>query len=467
MFELLKRDASSRARLGRIQTPRGTIDTPVFMPVGTQGSVKALDPRELLETGTQIILGNTYHLFIRPGMEVIREAGGLHRFINWGLPMLTDSGGFQVFSLASIRKIKAHGVEFRSHLDGSLLFLGPKEAMQIQRELGSDIAMVFDDCPPHGAPAAEVRAAVERTIRWARECREQSRAEGQFVFGIVQGASDPKLREHCARELVKLDFDGYAIGGVSVGEPEPEMFQAIEITEPHLPPHNCSAEDAKAAVERTIRWAAECRNQPRAPGQFVFGIVQGGSDAALREHCARELVAMDFDGYSIGGVSVGEPEPEMMKAVEYAEPFLPADKPRYAMGLGTPAQMVELVARGVDMFDCVLPTRVARNGTAFTYKGTVSIKAGFNKADFKPIEEGCECYACKNFSRAYLRHLLNVNEILGLRMLSVHNSHMYMKVMADIRKHIADGTFQEFREEFEANYIPTAKVLAGRAQVKV
>src|SRR5579872_1208327 len=281
MFELLKTDPHSRARLGRLTTSRGVIDTPVFMPVGTQGSVKALDPRELLEMGTQIILGNTYHLHIRPGLEVINAAGGLHNFINWPHPILTDSGGFQVFSLAKIRKIKPHGVEFRSHLDGSLLFLGPKEAMQIQRELGSDIAMVFDDCPPHPSGPRELRGAVERTLRWAGECREQ----------------------------------------------------------------------------------------PRAPGQFVFGIVQGGNDASLREECAKELVAMDFDGYAIGGVSVGEPEPEMMAAVEFAEPFLPAGKPRYAMGLGTPAQMVELVARGVDLFDCVLPTRVARNGTAFTEIG--------------------------------------------------------------------------------------------------
>jgi queuine tRNA-ribosyltransferase len=226
--------------------------------------------------------------------------------------------------------------------------------------------------------------------------------------------------------------------------------------------HNCSAQDATDAVERTILWAKACREQPRAPGQFVFGIVQGGTNAQLRENCARELVALDFDGYAIGGVSVGEPEPEMMHAVELAEPFLPAEKPRYAMGLGTPAQMVELVARGVDMFDCVLPTRVARNGTAFTYKGTVSIKAGFNKADFRPIEEGCECFACRNFTRAYLRHLLNVDEILGLRMLSVHNSYIYMKLMGDIRRHLGQGTFAEFREMFARTYIPTQKVLAGR-----
>jgi len=375
MFELIKTDDSSRARLGRLTTAHGVIDTPVFMSVGTQGSVKALDPRELVEMGTQIILGNTYHLNIRPGMEIIRAAGGLHKFINWPKPILTDSGGFQVFSLATIRKIQAHGVEFRSHLDGSLLFLGPKEAMAIQAALGSDIAMVFDDCPPHTSTPRELRAAVERTMRWAGECREQPRAAGQLVFGIVQGSVDP----------------------------------------------------------------------------------------ALREHCAKALVAMKFDGYAIGGVSVGEPEPEMMRAVEITEPFLPANQPRYAMGLGTPAQLVELVARGVDMFDCVLPTRVARNGTAFTRKGSISIKAGAYKADFRPIDETCDCYACRNFTRAYLRHLLNVGEILGLRMLSVHNTRMFLKVMEEIRAAIGDGNFASYRKEFVANYVPTQKVLLARA----
>jgi len=375
MFELLKTDTSSKSRLGRLRTAHGVVDTPVFMSVGTQGSVKALDPRELREMGTQIILGNTYHLNIRPGMEIIRAAGGLHHFINWPGPILTDSGGFQVFSLATIRKIQAHGVEFRSHLDGSLLFLGPKEAMGIQRELGSDIAMVFDDCPPHTSTARELRAAVERTIRWAGECREQ----------------------------------------------------------------------------------------PRAPGQMVFGIAQGGTNAALREECARALVALKFDGYAIGGVSVGEPEPEMLRAIEMTEPFLPADQPRYAMGLGTPAQLVELVARGVDMFDCVLPTRVARNGTAFTRQGSISIKAGAYKADFRPIDESCDCFACRNFTRAYLRHLLNVGEILGLRMLSVHNTRMFLKVIWDIHAAILKGTFAEFRREFAANYVPTQKVLLARA----
>ncbi len=374
MFELLKTDAHTRARLGRLTTAHGVVDTPVFMPVGTQASVKALDPRELIEMGTQILLGNTYHLNIRPGLDIIRAAGGLHRFMNWDRPILTDSGGFQVFSLAKIRKIKPHGVEFRSHLDGSPLFLGPKEAMEIQRVLGSDIAMVFDECPPHDAPAKEQRLAVERTMRWARECREQ----------------------------------------------------------------------------------------PRSGGQLVFGIVQGGSNAALREECARALVAMNFDGYAIGGVSVGEPEPEMLKAIELTEPFLPANQARYAMGLGTPAQMIELIARGVDMFDCVLPTRVARTGTAFTRRGAYGLKGGSYKADFRPIEEGCDCFACRHFTRAYLRHLLNVNEILGLRMVSVHNSHLFLKIMADTRAHLAAGTFAEFYREFILNYTPSRKVLSAR-----
>jgi queuine tRNA-ribosyltransferase len=378
MFELLKTDTHTKARLGRLTTPHGVVETPIFMPVGTQASVKAIDPRELHEMGTQIILGNTYHLNIRPGMGIIRAAGGLHRFMNWEKPILTDSGGFQVFSLAKIRKIKAHGVEFRSHIDGSPLFLGPKEAMEIQRTLGSDIAMAFDECPPHDAPA-----------------REQ-----------------------------------------------------------------------KLAVERTIRWAGECREQPRAPGQLVFGIVQGGSNAALREECAKALVPMDFDGYAIGGVSVGEPEPEMFRAVELAEPFLPANKPRYAMGLGTPAQLVELIARGVDMFDCVLPTRVARNGTVFTRKGTYILKNAENKTDFRPLEDGCECFACRHFTRAYLRHLYNVQEILSIRMLSVHNSYLFLKLMTDVRAAIAAGTFADFHREFVAGYRPSQRVLLARAAAK-
>ena len=379
MYELLKTSPRSKARLGRLTTTRGVIDMPVFMPVGTQASVKALDLRELNEIGTEILLGNTYHLFLRPGMDIIRKAGGLHRFMNWDKPILTDSGGFQVYSLAKIRKVRDDGVEFQSHLSGETLFLGPRESMAIQRELGSDIAMLFDECPPHGASAADLEAAVKRTLDWAAICAEQPRAEGQLYFGIVQGANVPELRQRCAEELVAMDFDGYAIGGVSVGEPEPEMMHAVEITEPHLP----------------------------------------------------------------------------------------ADKARYAMGLGTPAQLIELVARGVDMFDCVLPTRVARNGTAYTTGGAINLRASHQKENFGPIEEGCDCLACTHHTRAYLRHLLKAGEILGLRMLSVHNSHFFLEVMRDIRRHLANGTFDDYREEFIANYQPTSKVIEGRANSKL
>ena len=379
MFELSKTSPRSKARLGRLTTKRGTIDTPVFMPVGTQASVKALDLRELNEIGSEILLGNTYHLFLRPGMDIIRKAGGLHTFMNWDKPILTDSGGFQVYSLAKIRSVRDDGVEFRSHLSGETLFLGPRESMAIQRELGSDIAMLFDECPPHGCSESELEAAVKRTLDWAAICAEQPRAEGQFYFGIVQGANSPELRRRCAEELV----------------------------------------------------------------------------------------AMDFDGYAVGGVSVGEPEPEMMHAVEISEPYLPENKARYAMGLGTPAQLVELVARGIDMFDCVLPTRVARNGTAYTSGGAINLRAGHQKENFGPIEEGCKCFACMHHTRAYLRHLLKAGEILGLRMLSVHNSHFYHEVMRQIRRHLAEGTFDDFREEFIARYQPTSKVLEGRANSKL
>ena len=379
MYQLLKTSPRSKARLGRLTTARGVIDTPVFMPVGTQASVKALDLRELNEIGTEILLGNTYHLFLRPGMDIIRQAGGLHRFMNWDKPILTDSGGFQVYSLAKIRKVREDGVEFQSHLSGETLFLGPKESMAIQRELGSDIAMLFDECPPHGASDSDLQAAVKRTLDWATICAGQPRAEGQLYFGIVQGANNPELRKRCAEELVAMDFDGYAIGGVSVGEPEPEMMHAVEITEPHLP----------------------------------------------------------------------------------------VEKARYAMGLGTPAQLIELVARGVDMFDCVLPTRVARNGTAYTSGGAINLRASHQKEDFGPIEEGCECFACTHHTRAYLRHLLKAGEILGLRMLSVHNSHFYMEIMRDIRRHLAEDTFDDYREDFIANYQPTSKVLEGRANSRL
>ena len=370
MFELLQTDSVTAARRGRLQTVHGTVETPIFMPVGTRATVKTLDGADLKALQSQIILGNTYHLNLRPGMGTIRAAGGLHAFMGWDLPILTDSGGFQVFSLAKMAKIQEDGVAFQSHIDGAPLFLGPREAMAIQRDLASDIAMVFDDCPPYPAEREQVQGAVERTKRWARECRDQPRAEGQLVFGIVQGGCYEDLREQSAREITAIDFDGYAIGGLSVGEPEPEMLRMAELT----------------------------------------------------------------------------------------APMLPADRPRYAMGLGTPVQLVELVARGVDMFDCVLPTRLARNGTAFTFGGAISLKGAAYREDFGPIEASCDCFTCQHHTRAYLRHLLNVDEILGLRLLTIHNLRCYLRLMEVVRGHLKAGTFGEFRAAFHANYRVTSRV---------
>ncbi|MFZ5805750.1 MAG: tRNA guanosine(34) transglycosylase Tgt [Verrucomicrobiota bacterium] len=368
MFELLKRDGG--ARLGRLETTHGVIETPCFMPVGTQGTVKCVDPDELKELEAQIILGNTYHLFIRPGIEVLKQVGGLHKFMSWDLPILTDSGGFQVFSLSKLRKLTAHGVHFQSHVDGKKLFLGPKEAIEIQRTLGSDIMMVLDECPPWPAEKKKVAEAVERTIKWAQECRQ---------------------------------------------------------------------------------WHAELP-EGVTKNQLLFAIVQGGEYEDLRRECAESLATMDFPGYAIGGVSVGEPEEEMFKAIEATEPYLPANKPRYAMGLGQPNQLVEMVARGIDMFDCVLPTRVARNGTAYTALGTINLKNAANTASLHPIEEGCSCYACKNFSRAYIRHLLKSEEILGLRLVTLHNLHFYLHLMRQMRRAISENHFATWSREFLANY---------------
>ena len=348
------------ARRGRIATAHGMVETPVFMPVGTQATVKTLEPRDLRELRAQIILSNTYHLLVRPGPEIIESAGGLHRFMGWDGPILTDSGGFQVFSLARLRKMTPDGVRFNSHVDGRQLFLGPVESMAMQRILGSDIAMCFDECPPYP----------------------------------------------------------------------------------------CERKKAEAAVERTLAWAAACREQPRASGQLVFGICQGGDDAELRLRCGRELSAMDLDGYAVGGVSVGEPEDVLVREIGYGVAGLPEDKPRYVMGLGDMWQLVEGVRRGVDMFDCVMPTRNARNGSAFRRSGPpLHIKAGEFKADFSPIEDDCRCYACRNFSRAYIRHLLNVGEILGVRLLTIHNIHCYMTFMDDMRTSIASGQFEDWAEE--------------------
>jgi queuine tRNA-ribosyltransferase len=380
MFALTATDRNTRARRGRLKTAHGVIETPAYMPVGTQGSVKAVSSRELIELEAQIVLGNTYHLFVRPGLEVIRKFGGLHRFMNWDRPILTDSGGYQIFSLAKLRKITEEGAHFQNHIDGSAAFISPEIAMEIQATLGSDIAMVLDECPPWPCEYDYAARSLEMTMRWAKRCKDV-------------------------------------------------------------------AADVSSAVQVDL-----ARETPAPTRQMVFGIVQGAIFEDLRRSSAQALAAMDFDGYAIGGVSVGEPEPEMMNAVEWSEPHLPENKPRYAMGLGTPPQMIELIARGVDMFDCVLPTRLARTAAAFTAGGTLNLKNAEFTFQTGPVEEGCTCEACRGYSRAYIRHLLKSEEILGLRLLSIHNLHFYLDLMKQARRAIEDGTFSDFRAQFVSGY---------------
>ena len=373
-LEVLASDRDSKARRGRLTTARGIIDTPAFMPVGTQGSVKGVSPRELRELDAQIILGNTYHLFVRPGLDVIKHFGGLHKFMNWDGPILTDSGGYQIFSLTKLRKITEDGVEFQNHIDGARAFISPEIAMEIQAALGSDIAMALDECVPYPCEYDYAAQSAEMTTRWAKRCKE-------------------------------------------------------------------------ANAQRSTLNA-----QRRTLTQLLFGIVQGGTFEDLRKQSAQAIVDLDFDGYAIGGVSVGEPEKEMMRAVESAEPFLPKDKPRYAMGLGTPPQLLEMIARGMDMFDCVLPTRLARNGTAFTDTGTLNLKNAEFALDKRPIEENCTCDACREFSRGYIRHLIKAEEILGLRLITLHNLHFYLNLMNRARIEIEGETFDQFRKAFVADY---------------
>lgn len=359
-YELIKQCPLTGARAGRLHTPHGSFETPMFMPVGTQGSVKTLSPEELHTMGAGVILGNTYHLFLRPGHEIIKKAGGLHRFMNWDGGILTDSGGFQVFSLGALRKISEEGVAFRSHHDGSKQFLSPEKSMEIQMALGSDIAMAFDECTPYPA-----------------------------------------------------DY-----------------------------------EYAGRSMRLTTRWAERCQAAHNREDQALFGIVQGGMYADLRKESAEQLVAMNFPGYAIGGLSVGEPKPLMYEMLEQTVPFLPQNKARYLMGVGTPDCLVEGVARGIDMFDCVFPTRVARNGTAITSQGRVIIRNAAYIDDFTPLDPECDCYTCSNYSRAYLRHLIRCDEIFGLRLMSLHNLHYLIKLMSQIREAILQETYPEFRKLF-------------------
>ena len=386
-FEILATDRHSKARQGRLPTAHGVIDTPAFMPVGTQGSVKGVSPRELRELKAQIVLGNTYHLFVRPGLDVIKHFGGLHKFMNWDGPILTDSGGYQIFSLAKLRKITEDGVEFQNHIDGARAFISPEIAMEIQAALGSDIAMALDECVPYPCEYDYAAQSAEMTTRWARRCKEWKQK---------------------------------------------------------------NAERLTSNIKR--RMAEPIKYQPSTTNSLLFGIVQGATFEDLRKQSAQAIVDLDFDGYSIGGVSVGEPQEEIMRAVESAEPFLPSDKPRYAMGLGTPPQLLEMIARGMDMFDCVLPTRLARNGTAFTSTGTLKLKNAEFAVDKGPIEQNCACYACTEFSRGYIRHLIKAEEILGLRLITLHNLHFYLDLMRLARNRIENGEFDRFRREFISNY---------------
>ena len=371
VFRIVESDAQSSARTGLLTTRHGEIETPIFMPVGTQGTVKGMTPIQLEDIGSQIILGNTYHLNLRPGSEVIRDFGGLHAFMGWDGPILTDSGGFQAFSLAQLSKISDDGISFRSHLDGSKVFLGPTEVMTIQANLGSDIAMVIDECQPWPCEKGDCLKAVERTSKWARSCR------------------------NAADELGMLES-----------------------------------------------------------GNLVFAIAQGSSYEDLRRQSALELTSMAFSGYAIGGVSVGEPEEEMLYQVGATAPYLPLDKPRYTMGLGTPPQMLKMIALGVDMFDCVLPSRVARNGAFFTRRGMKNIRNAQFSEDPNPLDSDLDNYTCRRFSRAYLRHLIMAKEILGCTLLTIHNLHFYLDLMREARSRIAQGDFlkwsQAWIEEYEA-----------------
>ena len=367
-YNLIKQEKNTKARLGTIKTNYGTVETPMFMPVGTKATVKGLSPEEVKETGAGIVLANTYHLWLRPGEDIVSKAGGLHKFMNYDGPILTDSGGFQVFSLAKNKKkdITEEGVYFKSHIDGKKLFLTPEKSIEIQNKLDSDIAMSFDECPPASADYEYLKNSVERTIRWAKRGKAVHSNKNQSLFGIVQGGAHPDLRKYSAIETVKLDFDGYSIGGVA---------------------------------------------------------------------------------------NDGESKEDMYKAIDYSVPYLPENKVRYLMGVGEPIDIIEGVIRGVDIFDCVLPTRIARHGQAFTRSGKINLNNAKYKEDFTPIEESCDCYACKHYTKAYIRHLLNTGEMLGGRLLSIHNIRFLIRLTEELREAIKEDRILEYKNEFLKKYI--------------
>ena len=364
-YELIHQDKNSGARHGIIHTPHGDIETPVFMPVGTQATVKSMTPEELKDDNAEIILGNTYHLYFRPGDELVKEAGGLHKFMNWDRPILTDSGGFQVFSLAKLRKIKEEGVEFKSELDGSKHFFSPESVMKIEENIGADIIMAFDECCPYPSSYEYTKDSMERTTRWAKRCK-----------------------------------------------------------------------DAHTNTEK----------------QALFGIVQGGFYKDLRDQSVKDLIELDFPGYAIGGISVGEPKEEFLDILRYTAPQLPENKPRYLMGVGSPDYLIEAALAGIDMCDCVLPTRIARHGTAMTSKGKVVVRNATYEHDYSPLDDECDCYTCKNYTRAYIRHLVKCDEILGMRLLSIHNIKFLTNLMNRVRIEIDNDNLTNFAQEFYKKY---------------
>lgn len=378
-FTLIAQDGKARA--GLIETDHGSVETPIFMPVGTQGSVKAIENRELEEVGAQIILGNTYHLYLRPGMEIIEQAGGLHRFIGWQKPMLTDSGGYQIFSLADLRKINEEGATFRSHIDGSSHLFTPESVMEIERKLGSDIMMVLDECTPYPCDFEYAKRSNDLTLKWAERCRNAFEKQ-------------PAIYDH---------------------------------------------------------------------SQSLFGIVQGSVFPEIREMSARSLASMDFEGYALGGLSVGEPAETMYEIVEYTAQFLPPAKPRYLMGVGLPENILESIELGMDMFDCVVPTRNGRNAMIFTRQGTINIKNAVFKSDFGPLDEQCGCYACRNYTRAYIRHLFQMKEILGLQLATIHNLWFYLWLVKQARLAILEERFQIWKKEILQYLQPTAEILNERS----
>ena len=363
-FNLKYTDNNTRARLGEIEYNGKKYQTPMFMPVGTNATIKTLNPEEVKEIGSGIVLANTYHLWLQPGEDIVKKAGGIHKFMNYDGPILTDSGGYQVFSLAKPKDITEEGVKFKNHINGDSLFLTPEKSILIQESIGSDIVMSFDECIGYPATEKYVANSVERTLRWAKRGKDVFKGNNQYLFGIVQGGEYPEIRKHCAEELVKMDFDGYSIGGTSVGESKEVMY----------------------------------------------------------------------------------------KMVEYSTPYLPEDKLRYLMGVGDPIDLIENVMRGIDLFDCVAPTRLARHGHAYTWNGKINLKNAKYKEDFTPVDHECDCYACKNYTKAYIKHLLNAKETLGARLLSIHNINFLFRLMDEIRRHVKNGTLEDYRDKFYKRY---------------